>query len=159
MLPDLDFAYGIFVLFDEAVGHPDVTFSEETVAQGFSRAESGAWFKTPLEFGDGYLRVAIGPFEATGDYDRAVAVPFHCISGCVTIAGPDEPLEEQRSFDLPPGYYRLTVAQRVVDEEGEDIDLFFEPLAEPAKWSEVLIADESMRPPGVIEQEAGNLGN
>ncbi|WP_035613408.1 competence protein ComJ [Haloferula sp. BvORR071] len=161
---DLYFSYSMFAIFDNAVGLPRVNFTKIHIAQGFGRNESGAWFHTPEEYGMAYLRVAVGPFEPTGEYDRAVSVPFRCVSGQVTLAGPDEGEGDDWTIELAPGDYLLTVAQRITQPEDEDheaeeeIDLFFEPLAQPASRSEILIADEKMEPPAVLQEDGGIAG-
>ena len=59
--------------------------------------------------------------------------------------GPDE-LHPGRSFALPPGDYRLVAAQYVVSDDEEEIDIFFEPLAQPLEKSVILVADDVLQP-------------
>jgi hypothetical protein len=53
-------------------------------------------------------------------------LPFRLVSGRVAIEGPEE-ADVDRELSLPPGHYRLVVAQAVAAEEDrERVDLFFE---------------------------------
>jgi hypothetical protein len=67
---------------------------------------------------------------------------------------------------VPPGHYRLTAAQWLVEgeelveweEEEQAIDLFFEPLAEPLRTSAILIADAELNPPTPLLETADIAG-
>jgi Competence protein J (ComJ) len=142
------FSYSQFLVYDASV---QVPFCECTAAhfdQGFARRESTVNFRTLLQFGQADLSVNLGPYGADVEYTRVIAVPFVVTSGRVFVKGPEE-FEVQRQFEVAPGNYRLTAAQRItVDAEESDgeegIALFFEPLAGPLERSSILVADDAL---------------
>ena len=153
VFPDIYFSYSQFMLFDESADYPQ--WSREHSAQGFTRTKSAVTFGTPLEAGEAYTRVITGAFEGTESYDRVIAVPFLCVTGRISLMAPDD--YEATTIEIPPGHYRVTAAQRITGEDEQDIDLFFEPLAEPASRSEILVADEKLDPPAVLLEDDGAI--
>jgi hypothetical protein len=154
---ELYFSYGQFMVYDQSVRLPGCVWTDRHSAQGFARRECTANFSTPLEFGHAHVSVSCGNYRPTKSYDRAIAVPFLVTSGSVVIAGPEETTSE-RNIALPRGNYRLVAAQRVMGDEEEMIDLFFEPLATPLDVSAVLIADQSLNPPPALLETAEIAG-
>lgn len=115
--------------------------------QGFARREGTVAFGTLLEFGTAKIIVTTRPYQPRDEYERVIAVPFTVISGKVIVDGPDEAeTGRERNFALLPGNYRLIVAQRVIGNEEECIDIFFEFLSSPLEQSSVLVADNALNP-------------
>jgi hypothetical protein len=143
--PRLYFSYSQFMVYDQSVRLPGCEWTDRQSAQGFARRVSTVNFNTLLEFGYADVTISPGPFEPSEGYQRVIAVPFLVTSGKVVVDGPEE-TSVQRNFALPPGNYRLVAAQRVITEEKEAIDLFFEPLTEPLERSSILVADKALTP-------------
>jgi hypothetical protein len=59
---------------------------------------------------------------------------------------------------LPSGYYRLVVAQFVVGENQQRIDLFFEQRQAPLERSAILLADEMLSPSEELVETADIAG-
>jgi hypothetical protein len=147
-------AYSQFLVFDKEApaGH---RWSQGHYDQGFARTGRSVSFATPLEFGRGDVLVHLGPYEGRDEHTRVIEVPFDVSSGEVVVGGPEEfPVKPERVFHLPKGHYRLVAAQAMTDEEQEEIDLYFEKLAEPLATSRIVIADEAMRPPTPLLETA-----
>jgi len=75
----------------------------------------------------------------------------------VVVDGPEE-TDVERTVALPPGNYRLVAAQRVIGQEEEAIDLFFESVTEPLRGSDVIIADDALDPPAALIEIADIAG-
>jgi len=155
--PRLYFSYGQFMVYDETVRLPGLAWTPPHSAQGFARRESVVNFATPVQFGWADVIVREDVYQPSDEYDRVVAVPFRVTTGRVIVEGPEEWTRE-RNFALPPGDYRLVAAQRVMGDEEEVIDLFFEALTKPLQRSEVLVADEEMNQPTPLLETAGFAG-
>ncbi|MCZ7667023.1 MAG: competence protein ComJ [Chloroflexi bacterium] len=114
-------------------------------AQGFARRESTVSFGTLLEYGYADVFCHRGPFQSDKAYERVIAVPFLVCTGKLMVDGPEE-INVGRTLELPVGNYRVVCAQRVVDDETELIEIFFEKVDEPLRKSEVIIADAILDP-------------
>jgi Competence protein J (ComJ) len=148
------FAYSQFQVFDKAA-LPGHHWTQSHFDQGFARTERNVSFGTPLEFGHGAVLVHLGPYEGRDDHLRVIEVPFEVSSGEVVVGGPEEfPVKPERVFQLPKGHYRLAAAQTVTDEEHENIDLYFEKLAEPLTKSRILVAEGGLRAPTPLLESA-----
>lgn len=145
------------MVYDQSVRLPGCAWTDQHTAQGFARRESTVNFNTPVEFGYADVTVSRSSCEPREENDRVIAVPFRVASGKVVVEGPEETTPE-RSFELPPGDYRLVAAQRVIADDEESIELFFEPLAKPLQHSVVLVADEGLNPPVSLLETAGVAG-
>jgi hypothetical protein len=154
--PKMYFSYHQFMVFDADVRLPGCAWTPEHSAQGFARRESVVNFNTLLEFGE--ADVVVGEvYQPRDDYARVIAVPFLVMSGRVIIEGPEETTRE-RHIDVRPGFYRLVAAQRLIGEEQQQIDLFFEPRDQPVEHSTILIADDELTPPPLLLETAGIAG-
>ena len=153
--PDLEFSYSQFFVYDASVQMPACEWTKEHSDQGFARREGTVAFGTRLEYGKAEVRVYVCSYQPRDDHERVIAVPFVVVSGQVIVDGPEE-MESgrDRNVALPPGSYRLVVAQRVVGDEEEVIDLFFEPLAKPLERSEIIKADDGLDPPDPLIETA-----
>ena len=134
------------MVYDKSVRLPGCAWTEDHSAQGFARRESTVNFGTPLEFGYADVAVSRGKYQSRGEYMRVIAVPFLVASGRVIVCGPEELNDQKRPFDLSPGNYRLIAAQRIMGDEEEAIDLFFEPLARPLERSGCRLGKSAGRP-------------
>jgi len=153
----VDFGYNQFMVFDEVVRLPGCDWTAAHFNQGFARCESLVSFRTLLEYGTAALTIVRDAYADRHRYDRVISVPFCVTSGKVFIEGPEEAWIN-RFIKTPPGHYRLTAAQWLVEEEEQSIDLFFEPLAEPLIASEILIADAELNPPTPLIETVGIAG-
>jgi Competence protein J (ComJ) len=139
------FSYSQFFVFDRSVKLPACAWTETHHDQGFARRERNAVFATLLEFGHAEVTVTRGAYTPRETYQRVIEVPIEVQSGTVIVSGPEE-FDDDRTTDMPSGSYRLTVAQAVVADDQECIDLYFERVTEPALQSRIIVADESLRP-------------
>jgi hypothetical protein len=156
-IPKLYFSYSQFMVFDQSELLPGCDWSEAHSDQGFARRESTVCFGTLLEFGHAVVAVTLGGYLPDDDYVRVIEVPFRCVSGKVIIEGPEE-TDVNRVFDMPCGDYRLTAAQVLIGNDEEQIDLFFEALAEPLGQSFIIIADEMLNPPELLIETSSIAG-
>ena len=145
------------MVFDETVQLPGCDWTEQHTEQGFARRESVVNFSTLLEFGHADVTINVGTYEPHPDYERVISVPFLITSGRVLVEGPEE-TEAERSVTLPPGNYRLVVAQHITADDEERIDLCFEPLTKALEGSAVLVADEALDPPTPLIESAEIAG-
>lgn len=143
LTPKLYFSYSQFMVYDLAEQLPGCDWTEKHTAQGFARRASTVCFGTRLEYGHSFVTIHIGSFQALKDYSRAICVPFKNISGKVTVEGPDE-FDVDRAFELPPGDYMLTAAQKILSADELNIDLYFELVTHPGSRSSILVADEML---------------
>lgn len=150
------FSYNQFYVFDKSIESPECTWTQLHLDQGFARRERNAAFGTLLQFGHGELSVHMGPYEGREDHERVVAVPLEVPSGEVVVVGPEE-FEDTRVVTLAAGHYRLTVAQAVLADDHEQIDLYFEKLDLPLKTSRVIVADAELRPPSPLLETADEV--
>jgi len=148
------FAYSQFMVSDRAVALPGCAWTQVHTNQGFARRDSCTCLRTLLEFGVADVTVYMGPYAPRRTYQRAIAVPIELASGEVVIEGPEDDVTNRQFVSLPSGHYRLTAAQRVVDEGREKIDLYFEKLAEPSLSSRIIVADDALTPPEVLIETA-----
>jgi hypothetical protein len=156
--PTLPFSYNQFLVYDDSVRLPGCDWTDDHMNQGFARRESTVNFQTLLESGEADVVVTLGAFEPRPQYERVVAVPFRVTSGKVVVDAPDEDSEVGRSIDLLPGNYRLVAAQNVVDDETEEIHLFFEALTQPLERSVILVRDDQLDPPSPLSETAAIAG-
>src|SRR5262249_15133704 len=136
-LSTLYFSYGQFMVYDASVQLPGCAWTEAHTAQGFARRDSAVNFRTLLEFGLAKTTVSLGEVRLQEDHVRAIAVPFLVTSGTVIVDGPEE-TDMERRVVIAPGNYRLVAAQRMVGNDDEAIDLFFEPLTRPLEHSTIV---------------------
>ncbi len=149
------FSYSQIMVSDETIKSPGCDWTDDHFNQGFARRLSTVSFRTILEFGTGSVKVHLSQYIETEGYERVIAVPFSSPSGRVVIEGPEEyPVPVDRILILQPGHYKLVAAQKLVDEDAELIDLYFHRLDEPAKNSEILVADNELDPPEALLEEA-----
>jgi hypothetical protein len=151
--PTLNFSYGQFFVYDRFVRFPGCIWTERHYAQGFARRESSVCIGTLLEYGLGEIRFQLQEYSPDEAFERVIAVPFRVITGSIVVAGPEE-LRPQRSITVPIGNYRLVAAQRVVGDEEEALNLFFEELKVPSSISEILKSDVSLRISGELLETA-----
>jgi len=157
LLPKLYFSCAQFMVYDQSVELPGCDWTEKHTAQGFARRESVVNFNTPLEFGHAEVTITVGTFQPGDDYERVIGVPFLVTSGTVIIDGPEE-FEVERNWSLPMGNYWLVAAQRILGDDQEKIDLYFEQIREPAKQSRIFVADELLNPTLPLLETAGIAG-
>ncbi len=150
---DIYFSYSQFMVYDLSEQWPQCMWSEDHTSQGFARREKTVCIGTMLEFGDAKLSLVKSGYLAKAHHQRVFAVPFECASGAINVVGPEEFHVERHTY-LPVGSYRLTVAQTVVDEGHEDVELFFEQLSTPLLCSEIILADELIAPPSILSETA-----
>lgn len=152
---EIYFSYNQFIVSDETVELPGCEWTETHHRQGFARRQSTVSFLTVLEFGTGLVRVYLSSYVENSHYERVIAVPFFSPTGIVIVESPEEyPVPLDQRITLQSGYYKLFAAQRVVDDDEEIIDLYFQRLDEPAKSSEILVADDELDPPENLLEEA-----
>jgi hypothetical protein len=99
-----------------------------------------------MEYGDVELLVSMGAPPSHLLQDRVIAVPFLVKSGRVNIEGPEEEAD-QRHLQLAAGDYRLWCTQRGVNDQLQQVHLFFEKLPSPLERSSIITADEDLCPP------------
>lgn len=155
--PKLYFSYSQFMVYDQCVRLPGCAWTDKHTAQGFARRESSVCFNTPLEFGLADVSVFLAAYQKQKNYDRVIAVPFLVQSGKVIVDGPEE-LDVDRTIALRLGNYRLTVAQCLLAEDKEAVDVFFEAVECPLARSEILLADEALDPPTPLIETADVAG-
>lgn len=155
--PRLYFSYSQFMVYDRSVELPGCKWTGKHTRQGFARRESTVCFNTPLECGHANVSVSRSAYQPRPEYSRVIAVPFLVRSGRVVVDGPEE-TDVERTVALPPGNYRLVAAQRVIGQEEEAIDLFFESVTEPLRGSDVIIADDALDPPAALIEIADIAG-
>ena len=143
------FSYSQFQVFDASIRRPGCAWTEAHSQQGFARRENNAAFGTLLDFGYARLRAYSGSYENTAQDQRVIEIPMRIPSGAVIVGGPEE-FENARRLTLASGDYRLVAAQRVVNEDQEEIDLFFEKLVVPLAHSRIVIADAGLSPPETL---------
>lgn len=155
--PRLYFSYNQFMVYDSTVSTPGCAWTEEHSAQGFARRDSSVCFNSILECGSAVVTAIIGSYQPDEEYERVIAVPFVVESSKVLIEGPEE-FDSGRVIALEPGNYRLVVAQCVIDDDCERIDLFFERSEEPLQRSIIILADEMLNPPNSLLETADIAG-
>jgi hypothetical protein len=155
--PRLYFSYRQFHISDKNVRFSGCTWTEEHSAQGFARHNSAVNFGTILEFGEADVTVNQSEYKPSDQYERVIAVPFLVTSGTINIEGPES--NEPRSFSLAPGNYRLVAAQRVLGDDEEAIDLFFERLEVLPAKSEIIKKDDALNPPTRLIETAMIAGD
>jgi hypothetical protein len=147
------FSFCQLQIYDKAVHVPACVWTPAHISQGFVRRASTASFATILDTGDAPLRLFLSPLLKDMRYDRVICVPFYAQSGDIGIGAPDD-WPHQCGFKITAGHYRLCVAQRLVDEEKEIIDLFFEKLTQPATKSDVVVGDANLKPTSVLLEDS-----
>lgn len=153
LLPDVYFSYSQLFVYDKELVSPACDWTDEHVRQGFARREQAIAIGTLLEFGHARVRISESIPFLFDAYQRVIAVPLEIKSGRLGVEGVEEyPID--RSICVPPGTYRIIVAQRIVDDDREEIDIFLEPYRESVVRSEILIADEALDPPSTLIETA-----
>lgn len=144
---ELYFSYGQIMIYDSREIYPECDWTDRHVAQGFAKRISTVCFGTILEYGYADVTIFMKAFASSNsNYARAISVPFSCLSGSISIRGPEE-VGIDRRFQIPIGHYRLTMAQSSdPDHDREIIEIYFEILSEPAICSEIVIADDLLEP-------------
>ena len=142
----LYFSYNQFLVYDKTVKLPACEWTSAHAMQGFARRDRNVALGSLLEFGHATVRAFLAPYAPAEAHARVIEVPLEVVSGDVVIAGPEE-FDDTRIVKLRPGPYRLTVAQTVVDDDREDIELFFEELREASTTSRIIRADAGLKPP------------
>jgi hypothetical protein len=147
IISDLYFSYSSFFVYDTSLKAPlPCLWTDAHCQQGFARVENHVQFGTLLEFGWAEVTASVGVYALESKHQRVIEVPFAISSGRVTVSGgPDDKVHPP--IALPPGSYRLTAAQRRVDDEHESICLNFEALTLPLQASRVVRADAGLNPP------------
>jgi hypothetical protein len=152
MLPDLEFSYSQFFLYDAGVKNPACNWTETHSRQGFVRRDGVIAVGTLLQFGTAKVTLAIGPpsYEA---YDRVLSVPLEIRSGAIAIDGPEEPPGIRKS-QLVTGHYRATIGQKYLDDAQEEVAIWLEKIDVPIQRSELLVVDEALDPPTPLLETA-----
>jgi hypothetical protein len=151
--PDLEFAYRQFFVYDAALTSPACEWTTTHSKQGFARRDRAVAVGTLLEFGTAAVSVERTSPASVDAYERVIAVPLHVLSNSVAIDGPEE-TAGIRCIDVPQGHYRVTVAQRVVNDVREEIGVWLERLDVPMQRSEILIVDADLEPPTSLLETA-----
>jgi hypothetical protein len=151
--PDLYFSYGQFFVYDKELTNPATEWSPDHTRQGFARRERAIAVGTLLEFGFATVTVGLDLPNPLTSYERVLALPLELRSGLLAVDGPEEhPIA--RWCPAAPGYYRVLIAQRTIEDEREDIAISLERLATRLDRSEVLIADDALDPPTPLIETA-----
>ena len=146
------FSYGQFIVYDISVSLPACDWSAEHTNQGFARQESNASFRTIENFGQANVSVYLNEFILKEEFQRVISVPFYSSTGKIKVEGPEE--FTNSIVIIQPGPYKLYAAQWVINEENENIELFFQKLEIPATKSEIIKADEEIKPPAELLEYA-----
>jgi hypothetical protein len=141
----ISFSYSQLLVFDRSVARPGCAWTERHSLQGFARRESNVSFGTLLEFGHADVSVHSGAYRENDGDERVIEVPLEVVSGDVVVCGPEQ-FQGELVIRLKIGRYRLVAAQRVVAEDQEEIDLYFEEVDEALATSRILRADDGLRP-------------
>ncbi len=157
LLPKLYFSYGQFMVYDQIVKLPGLDWTDEHYDQGFARRDSVVGIRTLDDFGHADVRASDSMYVANDVYTRVIAIPFRVVTGTVVVEGPEE-MSDARSIQLAPGNYRLVICQTAIDENLEAIDLYFEPLQQPAPCSEIIVRDSALNPPFALIETADIAG-
>jgi hypothetical protein len=149
------FSYNQFMVYDLSISLPGCMWTESHANQGFARRSSTVNFGTILDFGDATVKIFIGDYVKDNFHERVISVPFYSPTGEILVEGPEEhPSNLGLKVSTEPGYYKLTSAQKIVNEVQEEIELFFKKLEKPTATSEVLLADDALNPPKELLEEA-----
>jgi len=141
--PPMYFSYWQFFVFDAAETIPGGIWTDRHDVQGFARRESTVCIGTMLQFGSADVHWAPRGYQDLPDYSRVIEVPLYCPTGRVVIEGPEE-MNSGREVRVCPGHYSLTVAQRVIDDQREDVYLNLNMVPAPLRQSRILVADEGL---------------
>jgi hypothetical protein len=154
------FSYSSFFVYDDALRTTAAfQWTENHSRQGFARTTNQVQFATILEFGDADLGVHLGPYEAKREHRRVVEVPLEVTSGRAMILGGPDDLPGRCAALRGGPYYRLIAAQAVGADGLDDreiIDLYFEELSAPLKFSRILVADAALDPPSPLLESVLN---
>jgi hypothetical protein len=144
--PELYFSYSQFVVYDREIDSRACDWTSEHCRQGFARRDHTVAVGTLLEFGHAAVRVCFGHPKSLDEYERVIAVPLVIESGWLAVDGVEEhPID--RMIKITPATYRTIIAQRVVDDEREQIDIFLDSYDGRTIQSEILVADDDLDPP------------
>ena len=145
VMPDLEFSYSQFFVYDAGLESPACEWTEAHSRQGFARRDGVVAVGTLLEFGTANVTLALGApsFQA---YDRVLSVPLEIKGGALAIDGPEEE-PGKREFRVANGHYRATIAQKYRDDDHEEVAIWLERVDVPVRRSELLVVDEALDPP------------
>ena len=146
------FSYGQFLVFDSAEKLPGSQWTNEHVAQGFARRDTTVSVGALLEFGAAELGVWKGLIGSLEEYERVISISLNCSSGILCFEGPEE-APVCRNVSVHPGIYGVAVAQRVVDERTEVVDIFLREI-ESLIPSKILKADTTLGAKHVLMETA-----
>jgi competence protein J (ComJ) len=144
-LPELQFSYSQFFVFDSAVPTVGCHWTERHFRQGFARRDGTVSVRTLLEFGVADVAVTVGAPSSVEAYGRVLAVPLLIRSASLSIRGPEEQ-RGMRDIAIPNGHYRVTIAQTAVGETREDVHIWVEKSDVPIARSQLLVVDEELDP-------------
>jgi hypothetical protein len=65
--------------------------------------------------------------------------------GKVVIYGPEE-IGIKRNIAVPRGNYWIVAAQQIINDEEEEIHLYFDQVATPQQQSKIIVADRDLSP-------------
>jgi hypothetical protein len=146
--PTLYFSYGQFSIYDRDSELPGLLWTDRHYSQGFARRDSNVSFRTLSQHGFADVYVSLLAYEPTGEHERVISVPFRVITGLIAVEGPDEANLVKRTFEIPPGDYRLVAAQRHSRKQGRAVEvrIFLNKVVRPLQSSEILTADKELAP-------------
>lgn len=144
-LSELQFSHSQFFVFDSEVSAVGCHWTERHFKQGFARRDGTVSVRTLLEFGAADVAVTVGAPASVEAYGRVLAVPLLIRSASLSIEGPEEQ-PGIRHTAIPNGHYRVTIAQRAIDETREDVHIWVEKSDVPIARSQLLVVDEDLDP-------------
>jgi hypothetical protein len=154
--PKLEFSHSQFFVYDAGLVSPACEWTEPHRKQGFARRDRTIAVGALLEFGSADVRIALGAPSNFEDCERVLAVPLEIETGAISIDGPEEGARV-RSVNVKNGHYRVTIAQKVIDEISEEISIWLERLDIPLRRSELLIADVALNPSAPLVETANAI--
>ncbi len=145
--PTLYFSYGQFMAYDRDENQPGSIWTDDHVRQGFVRRPHSICFGTLVSHGQAELRILLGTPSDIHLYERVVCVPIELPSGELRLEDPEEyPIN--RMVHISPGCYQLYVAQRAIDDDTLQMDLFVSSISGDPVGSIILRADEQLHSHG-----------
>jgi hypothetical protein len=146
-------SYSQVMIYDKSVQLPGCDWTETHSNQGFARREGTFCCGTLIDCGKANITVYLGAIDALDKYERVIETPFKAHTGKIGVEGPDEyPIE--RGFQIEPGIYNLTVAQKFVDEGMVKVDVYFQWIDKPLTKSAILLQDDDLNPPDILLEDA-----
>jgi len=154
--PILDYSGHVVCVYDAAEQNPEIRWLPEYTKQGFARRERTIQFVLLEDAGIALVTVFSGWPEDIGSATRAIAVPLEATTGEVHIEGLEE-WPEERYVKVVPGRYTVVLLQRM-DQEGNQLVLdFFLDSERVSQESLILKADERLRIPTMLLENAESL--